>query len=235
MGLHVDTNNGKPFRYATAIMYLNDVGEGGGGETIFPVDDAARKEDPPCHEEALFGDGITHTGERETDATKKLLELGHAATRGNRGLAVAPRRGLMVLFYSRTRRGELDANAWHGGCVVHPDSPGKWTAQKFFEVPPKYRRGADLQGWDPTHGPLRMFCHRHVPDPLGVGDVDDDPVWSDDEPDVVDVDRGGAGSDDDMAAYRAAAPRDVDCSLNAPYDADAEPDDRAPPGYGEHW
>mgnify|MGYP003314157266 CR=1 FL=1 len=29
LGLHVDTNNGKPFRFATAIMYLNDTGPGG--------------------------------------------------------------------------------------------------------------------------------------------------------------------------------------------------------------
>ena len=55
LGLHVDTNNGKPFRFATAIMYLNDTGPGGGGETVFPVDDAVAASDENCYEATLFG------------------------------------------------------------------------------------------------------------------------------------------------------------------------------------
>ena len=56
LGLHVDTNNGKPFRFATAIMYLNDTGPGGGGETVFPVDDAVAASDDNCYEATLFGE-----------------------------------------------------------------------------------------------------------------------------------------------------------------------------------
>ncbi|EER11778.1 cyclin a, putative [Perkinsus marinus ATCC 50983] len=35
LGLHVDTNGNRPFRFCTAIIYLSDVEEG--GETVFPV------------------------------------------------------------------------------------------------------------------------------------------------------------------------------------------------------
>ena len=256
----MDTNNGKPFRFATAIMYLNATGPGGGGETVFPVDDAVADGDDDCYEAALFGEGLSHTGDGTNPRAKDLLDLGHAATRGESGLAIAPQRGLMVLFYTRTRTGEIDPCSWHGGCAVHPSSCGKWTAQKFFEVPPKYRRGADNQGWDPCHTPLRMFCHRTIPCPRGADDVDDDPFDSDGFSDDDDNnkanhrpanDRGhakapppdddlvlGGGSDDECAAYRAAMPQPPldDSALDA-YDADedGDPDDAAPPFYGETW
>lgn len=37
LGLHVDTTNGKPRRFATGLLYLNDVPAGSGGETVFPA------------------------------------------------------------------------------------------------------------------------------------------------------------------------------------------------------
>ena len=158
----------------------------------------------------------------------------------------------MVLFYTRTRTGEIDATSWHGGCAVHPNSPGKWTAQKFFEVPPKYRRGADNQGWDPCHNPLRMFCHRTIPAPGKGDDVDDDPVdsdgLSDDDAyggrhlarDLREQRRDddavlGGGSDDDTAAYRAAMPQPLHDNLLDDYGSDPEDAPPAPPFYGESW
>ena len=130
--LHVDTNNGRPFRFVTALCYLNDVGDACGGETLFPT--ARSVEDETCHDEALFGDGRTHTTGGGTRATDRLLELGREASNGTRGLAVKPTKGLLVVFYSRTRAGRIDATSWHGGCAVDPSSPGKWTLQKFFEA-----------------------------------------------------------------------------------------------------
>ena len=161
----MDTNNGRPFRFATALIYLNDPGAACGGETVFPL---AFSEDA-CGAEALFQEGHAHTGEGASEATAKLLALGREACAGRRGLAgrgavftmerprrasrgclprgtaskcpeqaVAPERGLLILFYSRERGGAIDAASWHGGCAVDPASPGKWTCQKFFEVPRKY-------------------------------------------------------------------------------------------------
>ena len=45
-----------PSGFATAIMYLNDTGPGGGGETVFPVDDAVAASDENCYEATLFGE-----------------------------------------------------------------------------------------------------------------------------------------------------------------------------------
>ena len=200
----------------------------------------------------LPGEGLSHTGDGSNAKAQELLDLGHRATRGAGGLAVAPTKGLMVLFYTRTRTGEIDATSWHGGCAVHPNSPGKWTAQKFFEVPPKYRRGADNQGWDPCHNPLRMFCHRTIPAPGKGDDVDDDPVdsdgLSDDDAyggrhlarDLREQRRDddavlGGGSDDDTAAYRAAMPQPLHDNLLDNYGSDPEDAPPAPPFYGESW
>lgn len=36
-GLHVDTYNDEPRRFATAILYLGDLGPEDGGQTVFPA------------------------------------------------------------------------------------------------------------------------------------------------------------------------------------------------------
>ena len=55
-----------------------------------------------------------------------------------RGVVVQPRAGRLVLFFTKSDSGEVDARSWHGGAdVTHPG--GKWTLQFFKEAP----RGVD--------------------------------------------------------------------------------------------
>jgi hypothetical protein len=58
LGLHLDINNGKPYRAVTVLVYLNSVDDDGGGETVFPCasDGAARMAG-----HTLFNEGYPHT------------------------------------------------------------------------------------------------------------------------------------------------------------------------------
>lgn len=46
-----------------------------------------------------------------------------------------------MLFYSRDQNGEVDPYSWHGGAAVL--GTGKWTLQKFKEVPREHRANFD--------------------------------------------------------------------------------------------
>jgi prolyl 4-hydroxylase len=88
------------------LMYLSDVDEG--GETVFPSAPAAdvaslrRPGDPPL-----------------SDCAKA-------------GLAVRPRKGDALLFYSLQPDGELDKASLHGGCPVIRGA--KISATKWLRV-----------------------------------------------------------------------------------------------------
>ena len=140
LGLHVDTNL-KPRRFGTALLYLCDVADGCGGETIFPLCSIESPKDPLAKAaRALLVAGCTHTRRAPEELIGEARSLRLAALRtaagakSNTGIAVQPQRGRLLLFFSRDDHGEVESLSWHGGADVHGGGE-KWTLQRFAEVP----------------------------------------------------------------------------------------------------
>ena len=145
---HVDLDK----RYATFIVYLTTVPEGGGGETMF-IDVPARDADgarrpaagregddegaarpPPLY--AQFGDDVQASKDHWEGVTRghaeTLAEL-RAACEGSAGgarLKVRPVRGAALLFYSYHANGTVDRGSAHTSCPI--TSGTKWIAQQWI-------------------------------------------------------------------------------------------------------
>jgi len=153
LGLHVDTNGNRHWRYATAVCYLSSVPCG--GATVFPLARLHSDEaDPPSEEhiedvaaaERLLESGVDHTdrvlmnsehSSRHDDALALV-----AASEARRGVSVQPELGSVVLFWTRRDDGSIDPCSWHGGEEVG-DLCAKWTLQKFKEVPVVARKNEE--------------------------------------------------------------------------------------------
>ncbi|KAJ1458688.1 hypothetical protein M885DRAFT_512450 [Pelagophyceae sp. CCMP2097] len=161
-GVHVDVNNGFPRRYATALIYLNDVAPLDGGGTVFPAagarqgdailatassllnagvhhtDSAIRQDD----DERLFDDGcdmLAAASRLCLDDVSDRLRGGTASGALGVGLRVQPRAGSLCLFWSLKDDGAVDERSWHGGArLLRPSQAGdagKWTLQSFRRLP----------------------------------------------------------------------------------------------------
>jgi len=157
LGLHVDTNGGRAWRFATAICYLSSVQQG--GRTCFPLARTVEEEDdgPPKDEELelleasqrLLDVDIDHTDrvlvneqrpERRADA-EALVAAGSAC----RGVSIPAEEGSVALFWTRRCDGSIDPHSWHGGEAV-AGGGSKWTLQKFKEVPLEARASPGALG-----------------------------------------------------------------------------------------
>jgi len=152
LGLHVDTNGERPFRYATAIIYLTDVAEGCGGSTVFPLAEGPGFCPEVEHFEALqaasdlLDKSIDHTdralvrdqgGPEAKVLAQRLVERGED---GTAGVSVRPQKGSMAIFWTRNDQGEIDPYSWHGGeRLLGSKDVQKCTLQKFKEIPAQFR------------------------------------------------------------------------------------------------
>jgi hypothetical protein len=137
-------------RYATVLLYMTDLPEGSGGETVFSE---AWPVDVPQHERKHImtavrklretGD-IEKAGIAEGSWEEQMVAL--CRTR----LAIQPRAGRAVLFYSQLPNGEMDPMAKHGGCPVLEGS--KWAANLWvWNTPRRDFLGAPIRDdVDPT-------------------------------------------------------------------------------------
>jgi hypothetical protein len=112
-------------RLSTLFWYLNTVPEG--GETYFP--------------RALNASGVEYNRWNYNYADCYL------------GLAVKPRQGSGVLFYSMLPNSELDERSLHGGCPPRGESKSKWGANQVITL--AYRVGCCCCG--------DLCAHRSTP------------------------------------------------------------------------
>ncbi|KAG7357547.1 2(OG)-Fe(II) oxygenase superfamily protein [Nitzschia inconspicua] len=149
-------------RYATVLLYMTDLPDGAGGETVFS--------------ETWPNDVLPHHRTHLKTAVKELRKNGDTQLAGitegsweeemvalcRTRLAIKPHAGRAVLFYSQHPNGEMDRNAKHGGCPVLNGT--KWAANLWvWNTPRKGYKGAPIRDdVDPAtlsdNGPKQLFA-----------------------------------------------------------------------------
>jgi hypothetical protein len=111
-------------RLATILLYLNDVPKDAGGETLFQIAPQLGSQTRPSREEAIAelrasGEaGVLDEGSWEEEMTSYCRSR----------LAIKPKKGRAILFYSQTPAGDEDRLLFHGGCPVLDAATTKWAA-----------------------------------------------------------------------------------------------------------
>uniref|UniRef100_A0A7S3P366 Fe2OG dioxygenase domain-containing protein n=1 Tax=Amphora coffeiformis TaxID=265554 RepID=A0A7S3P366_9STRA len=100
-------------RFATILLYLSDLGENEGGETVFPKAPPPSERNETVQEaiERLRESGVL-SGIRAGSWEERMV--GECQTQ----FAVKPRAGRAVLFYSQNPDGSKDGLSLHGACPV---------------------------------------------------------------------------------------------------------------------
>ena len=122
-------------RFATVLLYMTDIPENGGGETVFP---GTWNPETPEQDRQSLGQAIEHLRD-SGDAVAAGIQRGSwqekmVATCRSK-LAVKPHSGRAVLFYSEHPNGEADAMSKHGGCPVLAGE--KWAANLWVWNTPR--------------------------------------------------------------------------------------------------
>ena len=109
-------------RFATILLYMTDLGPGDGGETVF-VNGKPLGDNPTPYKQALQELRASEQGKlfKRDSWEEKMV----ASCRSK--LAVVPKSGRAVLFYSQLPNGRPDPVSLHGGCPVVTSEP-KWAA-----------------------------------------------------------------------------------------------------------
>lgn len=125
------------------LLYMNDLPDGAGGETVFS--------------KAFPGPQGTDEREAEADVLKELRASGDAESAGIKPgsweetmvvtcrtrLSVRPSHGRAVLFYSQHPNGAEDKMSKHGGCPVLQEQT-KWAANLWIWNAPRVSCTAGL-------------------------------------------------------------------------------------------
>ena len=102
-------------RFATILLYMSDLKDEDGGETVF-------SDAPPIGESVLRPSSDVIRELRSSGSALDVLEEGSweedMAAKCKSRLAVKPYKSRAVLFYSQLPNGELDKMSKHGGCPV---------------------------------------------------------------------------------------------------------------------
>lgn len=130
----VDTEHLGSNRFATILLYMTDLNEGDGGETVFT------KGWPPGQAEedhVQFNDAKMAL--RESGDVEGLLKPDsweeHMVARCRTRLAIRPHSSRAVLFYSQNPDGTPDQQSMHGGCPVIKGE--KWAANLWVWNAPR--------------------------------------------------------------------------------------------------
>lgn len=117
-------------RFATMFLYLSNVSLG--GQTVFPFADMPEdipdnyKHPANASDHINIGQQLFHNESWEHEMVEQCSTK----------LAVYPRKGHAVLFYSQKPNGELDDESLHGGCPVLDGT--KWAANLWVWNKPRY-------------------------------------------------------------------------------------------------
>mmetsp|Transcript_11382 Transcript_11382/g.24280 ORF Transcript_11382/g.24280 Transcript_11382/m.24280 type:complete len:687 (-) Transcript_11382:83-2143(-) len=129
-----DTEHLGSNRFATILLYMSDLEEWAGGETVFshgwppnqPEEDRVQFQDAL---EALRNSGDVSTMLKKNSWEEKMV------ARCRSRLNIRPHSSRAVLFYSQNPDGTPDNNSMHGGCpVIHGE---KWAANLWVWNAPR--------------------------------------------------------------------------------------------------
>lgn len=117
------TNKKGTNRFATILLYMSDLDDSDGGETVF----AKGWPDQPEKDRISKNDALAALRESgEVDFLKRDSWQETMVANCRSRLAVRPHNARAVLFYSQHPNGEEDHASLHGGCPVLSEVNTKW-------------------------------------------------------------------------------------------------------------
>ena len=175
---HFQDTNGAPYRYVTALIYLDTLPASGDGATTFPCARTAPDWVQQAGQE-LYNQGGQHTSNVSDPELEDLAQQLLNAAEDFSGFSAHPEQGKLVIFFTTGDDGTVDPMSWHGGARVSAagDFGGKWMLQIFKTLPPEIRSQKDLiktfsaRCRRPPEFVCDKVCHRYSAD---EGEKEDD-------------------------------------------------------------